>query len=358
MSQTLAILRRGLCAALAVAVSGVCAVMAAAAAVERAATSDDRTVVTAVAVALVLGAHMLPALARRNRLAQALFMGCVAATLYHHAHYFAGVQERAGAQRAAVVAPSGHAQALQFELQAHAATRALPAVAADLAHASAKLAQAQAGLARCTAQSGERCHSAQASVLAADARVQALQDERSSAQRAAALRTQLADAAAGQDRQRAAQATDPVDARLASITGLDVGTVALVSALVQSLLLELMAALLWTLALPATAAIQTQAVAAPAVATAVPPISQPVVLTPALPAALPAHAVVLPLLQWQHIRNVALCWRCWPSQWRERLTALIPPALVQTLVRKMPHDFQHHPHATTQPPCHARATPS
>lgn len=319
-------LRRSVSAALALAVSGVCAAMAAAAAAERAASSADRTLVTAVAVALVLGAHLLPALARRNRLAQALFMGCIAATLYHHAHYFAGVQERAGVQRAAAVAPSGHAQALQAELQAHAATRALPVVAADLAHASAKLGQAQAGLARCTAQSGERCHGAHASVLAVDARVQALQDERSSAQRAAALRTQLADAAAGQDRQRAAQATDPVDARLASITGLEVGTVALLSALVQSLLLELMAALLWTLALPTPAAAQASAALAPAVASAAPAVSRPAqaVLPPVL-------ASALPLLQWQRIRSLALRCRCWPGQWRNRLTALIPPALVPTL---------------------------
>ncbi|MBX9935034.1 MAG: hypothetical protein K2Y10_00380 [Burkholderiaceae bacterium] len=352
------ILRRSLCAALATAVSVVCAAMAAAAAVERAATSDDRTLVTAVAVALVLGAHMLPALARRHRLAQALFMGCVAATLYHHAHYFAGVQERVGAQRAAVVTPSGHAQALQAELQAHVATRALPVVAADLAQASAKLAQAQAGLARCTAQSGERCHSAQASVLAADARVQALQDERSSAQRATALRIQLADAAAGQDRQRAAQATDPVDARLASITGLEVGTVALASALVQSLLLELMAALLWTLALPVPTAAQPVAVATPAVAAAVPPISQPVTLPPVPPTALPAHAGGLPLLQRERIQRLAVRWRCWPSQWHDSLTSFIPPALIQKLFRKIRHDFQHHSRATTQPPCHAGATPS
>lgn len=342
MNPTSVAVRRGLCTALALAVSGVCAVMAAAAAVERATTSADRTLVTAVAVALVLGAHMLPALARRNRLAQALFMGCVAATLYHHAHYFAGVQERAGAQRAAVVAPSAHAQALQAELQAHAATRALPVVAADLAQASAKLAQAQAGLARCTAQSGERCHSAQASVLAADARVQALQDERTSAQRAAALRSQLADAAAGQDRQRAAHASDPVDARLASITGLEVGTVALVSALVQSLLLELMAALLWTLALPATATAavsSAQAVSAAARVTAgVPPTSQPVVLPKAPPAALPARVGVVPLLQWPRIQNMALRWRCWPSQWHQRLTG----RLSALLTRPSPSTFTHH----------------
>ncbi len=354
MAVPLQTLRRGLCAALASAVSLVCAAMAAAAAAERAATSEDQTLVTAVAVALVLGAHMLPALARRNRLAQALFMGCVAATLYHHAHYFAGVQARAGEQRAAAVAPSGHAQALQFELQAHAATRALPAVAADLAQASAKLAQAQAGLARCTAQSGERCHSAQASVLAADARVQALQDERTSAQRAAALRTQLADAAAAQDRQRAAQAADPVDARLAAITGLEVGTVAFASALLQSLLLELMAALLWALALPATAAAQAQAVVAPvASVVAVPPAP------PAAPPALPAPAAVLPLLQWQRVQSAALRWRCWPSQWRARLIALIPPTFVQALVRKMPHDFPDHSSSpVAQPTCPARATPS
>ncbi len=332
-------LRRSVSAALALAVSGVCAAMAAAAAAERAATSDDRVLVTAVAVALVLGAHLLPALAaRRNRLVQALFVGCVLATLYHHAHYFAGVQQRAGAQRAAVVAPSGHAQALQAELQAHAAARALPTVAADLAQASVRAAQAQAALARCAAQSEGRCHSAQASVEGAAARVQALQDERASALRAGALRTQLADAAAGQDRQRAAQAGDPVDARLAAITGLDAGVVALLSSLLQSLLLELMAALLWTLALPTPVV----AVAAAEAGTAAAASAR----APIQPAPLPTEAVVSPLVQPSgRTKTMPEHWRCWPVTWRDRRMLALPFFSFFAFLRKLIDDFQQHPRA-------------
>lgn len=243
-----ALLRQRLCAALALITSVVCAAMAAAAAVERATTSMDRWLVTAVAVALVLGAHILPALARKSWWARVIFAGCVAATLYHHAHYFHGVQERSGVQRAAAVTMTGHAKALQDELGT-LSVRAVPVVAADLAQAGAKAAQAGAVLARCTAK-GERCTGAQASAQAADARVQALQDERTASLRASTIRAALAEAAQAQDQQRTALAADPVDTQLAALLGVRVDAISLVFALLQSLLLELVAAYLWTLALP------------------------------------------------------------------------------------------------------------
>lgn len=86
--------------ALAIAVSIVCAAMAAAAAAGRAVTTADQLILTAAAVALALGSHLIPALAPRNVLAYVLFGGCIAATIYNHAHYFSGSSHRAGTVRA------------------------------------------------------------------------------------------------------------------------------------------------------------------------------------------------------------------------------------------------------------------
>lgn len=242
-------LRRVVIAALALGVSGVCAVMAAAAAGDRASTDADRWIMTAVAVALALGSHLLPALARRSMVVKVLFVGCICTTMYHHAHYFAGAQHRAGQERAAAVATTTRAQALADELAANADTRLLPAVTKDLAQATAKAAQAMLALSRCKADNA-KCGSAEAAVAAADARVQALNDERAVALRVADLRRQIADESAAHDGKQADQAADPVDAQLSALTGLPEKAVALVLALVQSLMLELLAVVLWLLALP------------------------------------------------------------------------------------------------------------
>ncbi len=249
------------CGALAVGVSGVCAVMAAAAAADRASTDADRWIMTAVAIALALGSHLLPALARTSWLAKVLFAGCIVTTMYHHAHYFAGAQHRAGAERAATVATTNKAQALADELAANADTRPLAAVTKDLAQATAKAAQAALVLSRCKADAS-KCGTAEAAVTAADARVQALTDERTVALRVSELRQQVAAEAAAHDSKQAAQAADPVDAQLAALTGLSDKSIALLLALAQSLMLEVMAALLWMLALPALTA---QTATAPAV---------------------------------------------------------------------------------------------
>lgn len=247
--------------ALAIGVSCVCVVMAAAAAGDRASTDADRWIMTAVAVALALGSHLLPALARRSLLANVLFVGCICTTMYHHAHYFAGAQHRAGQERAEAVATTAKAQALADELDANAATRPLPAVTKDLAQATAKAAQAALSLSRCKAD-GDKCGASEAAVAAAEARVQALADERAVALRVAELRRLVADEAAAHDGKRADQAADPVDAQLAALTGLSEKGVALVLALAQSLMLELLAVVLWMLALPEPAPVAQTAAAA------------------------------------------------------------------------------------------------
>jgi len=245
------VFKRLLCATLGAGATAVCAWMAAAAAVQRTTTETDRWLMTSVAVALVVGSHLLPALNRKSRALRAIFAGCIIATLYHHAHYFAAVQEQAGAQRAVThVTSGGHAQALQAELDALGAVRAVPMVAADLAVASAKSARAEAVAQRCS-DKAERCTTAQAAALIAAARVQALQDERGASLRADALRGRIAQEAQALDTRRTRAAQDPVDARIAAAAGVSVESVGLAFSLLQSLLLELVAVYLWALAIPA-----------------------------------------------------------------------------------------------------------
>lgn len=123
--------------ALAIAVSIVCAAMAAAAAADRAVTTADQLMLTAAAVALALGSHLIPALAPRNVLAYVLFGGCIAATIYNHAHYFSGSSHRAGTVRAEQTPTSAATSTLQAELASNTA-RPLPTVAAELAQATTK----------------------------------------------------------------------------------------------------------------------------------------------------------------------------------------------------------------------------
>lgn len=230
--------------ALAVLVSIVCAAMAAAAAADRAVTSADQLMLTAAAVALALGSHLIPTLAPRNALGYVLFAGCIAATVYNHAHYFERQQHRTGQHRAETTPTSAATSALQAELQANTA-RALPTVAAELAKAIAQAAHAAANLARCES----KCTGLQATDQAAKAKVAALNDERTAALRANEIRHQLATLATTADTSRTSAAQNPVDTVIAGITGMSVSQVGFASAVVQSLMLEVMAAILWAIAL-------------------------------------------------------------------------------------------------------------
>lgn len=222
--------------------------MAAAAAFERAGSVLDRGLITAAAVALALGAHLLPALARRLPWAWALWLGCVLATLYGHAHFFTASSQRAGEQRAGAVAPSPQMLAWQRELEA-IQSRPLTAVAADQARLETRLSQAEIAWNRCERSTPGLCRAPVLNLGAARAKVEANQVELAQARRAAELRTLLADAAGSHEAQRSQLRQDPVDGLLARWLGVPAAGFGLALSLAQSLLVELLAALLWTLAL-------------------------------------------------------------------------------------------------------------
>ncbi|WP_089417671.1 hypothetical protein [Vitreoscilla filiformis] len=245
--------------------------MAAAAALERAQAPLDRGLMTAAAVALALGAHLLPALARRWVGAWALWLGCVLATLYGHAHFFTASSQRAGDVRAEAVQPTQQAQAWQRELDGLQA-RPLTVLATEQARVESRLAQAEATWQRCEQRTPGACRTAQVTLASWRAQAAAHQTERAQAERAAELHRLLTAAAAQQDAQRQQQQQDPVDRLLAGWLGVPVAGLGLMSSLLQSLLVELLAAVLWTLALhPAADARPSAQAATPATPLDAPP---------------------------------------------------------------------------------------
>jgi hypothetical protein len=233
---------------LALGITGVCVAMAAAAAADRGASAVDQALYTAVAGAFVVGSHVLPALSSRRPGMWMLSALCLLATLYHLGHFFGAAGERAGAERAmqAASGQSAQQQAIRAQLGAIKA-RPLADVAADQAKATAEAARASAAASRCEG----RCTSQQATVTAAQARVDALAVERQQAERRDALAARLDALATAADGTAGARRVDPMDAQIASATGLPVGTVGLLASLVQGLLLEVLGIVAWTVAIPA-----------------------------------------------------------------------------------------------------------
>lgn len=250
--------------ALAAITTAVGVVMAGVAAAEQAGTRLDVALMVAVAVVVALGAHMLPALAGRRWAAWLLWVGCLLATLYGHSHFFTTAGQRAGAERAGAVAASSKSAELRAELGAIKA-RPLAEVAAAQAQAVGKLARAEAALAQCEAKTPGKCLRAGAAVTVERANVEALAVESGQAKRATELRALLAAEAALQDAGRAVAAADPVDAKIAQLTGVQAASVGFVMSLAKSLIVEMMAALLWAIALKpaATADEPAQVEAAP-----------------------------------------------------------------------------------------------
>lgn len=275
-----------LCLGLAILTTAVGVSMAAAAALERAQAPLDRGLMTAAAVALALGAHLLPALARRWVGAWALWLGCVLATLYGHAHFFTASSQRAGDVRAEAVQPTQQAQAWQRELDGLQA-RPLTLLATEQARIESRLAQADAAWQRCEQRTPGTCRTAQVTVASWRAQAAALQTERTQAERAAELHRLLTTAAAQQDAQRQQQQQDPVDRLLAGWLGVPVAGLGLMSSLLQSLLVELLAAVLWTLALHASADARPPVQAAP-------PAAAPLDTQPETPTATPPRAAPAP----------------------------------------------------------------
>ena len=254
---------RALAGTLAVCTTVVCAGMAALSASERATNTIDRATLIGLAITLVAGSHLLPALSRRSWVVRVVFAACVVVTVYGHASFFDGVKHRAGESRAQAVTTTSHALALQSELEAITA-RSATVVATELAQATTRNGNAQAVLARCETTTPGRCTAATVAVTTTVAKVDALREEQGQSRHAAELRAQLASAAATHDAAQTGASVDPVDRELANITGLSTGTVGMLSAVAQSLLLELVGAMLWAVALPVAAgAASTQRVVAP-----------------------------------------------------------------------------------------------
>lgn len=221
--------------------------MAAASALERSAPGHGRWLVTGTAVALAIGAHMLPALARRMPAAWVLWAGCVLATLYSHAAFYAGAGRAAGDVRATATAPSAQAQQLAAELATLPATPAADAAAA-LAKAQRREAEAAAQVSKCERE-GKTCPQARARLAAHAADAAAASVALTSAQRAGDIRAQLAELASTQDTAANAARATAIDAALASSAGVSTSTVSLITSIVQSLLVECLAALMWWLAM-------------------------------------------------------------------------------------------------------------
>lgn len=246
--------RRRLALAAAALTSATGLLMAGASALERGGSVLDRVLIAAISCMLVLGAHLLPTLSR-SMPARALWIGCLLLTAWSHAAFFAAAAQRAGSARADSVTTSAQARALQTELEAIAA-RPLAQVSADLAAAQARVISADLALQRCrkalpeaASASPTACARPLEAVGGASRQVEALAVEEDEARRAAALRQRLVEAAGREDLARDQAAVDPVTAMLSTLLGLKAGSAGVAVAVLSAVVVELLAALLWTLGL-------------------------------------------------------------------------------------------------------------
>lgn len=236
--------------------SGASLTMAALAAVERGSTATDKGLHVVTAAVLALGCNLLPGLALRGwRMAWLVAGLCLVATLYNQAHWYASAGHRAGDARAtAEVTLSQSAQVARDELASLAGTPTLAQAGDALAKAQAKAERAQAAQRLCDSTTPGRCTAAATGASAAVAHLRAAEQTAQQAQRVGELRRRLAAEAQTADTQRQRAATDPVDARLAELTGWSPAVIGLGGSLLQGALLEGVAALLWAVALASPAA--------------------------------------------------------------------------------------------------------
>lgn len=233
----------------------ICAGMAGMSAFQRTPDFASAMMLAGLALVMVVGSHLLPALARGSWLVRGLFVVCVGVTLYNHAYFFDQSKRDLGHQRQAEVAPSADVARYEAEL-ALIPARPLSEVSAELAVANAAVVRAAATLERCKAKDNARCTTAQAQHDLALAKVQPLEDERAQAQRAEDLRQALAQAVAEHSALVKAAGANTVDSQIASIVGLRADVVAMITSVVQSLALEIMGMVLWSIALPKPKAVK------------------------------------------------------------------------------------------------------
>ncbi|KDB53912.1 hypothetical protein X805_04660 [Sphaerotilus natans subsp. natans DSM 6575] len=217
--------------------------MSVASALDRAVTPADQVLFGAIGVAVTAGAHVLPALTR-TAVGRALWGACLAVTVYGHAGYFASAIDRAGEHRAEHVAEVATVTALRDQLQSITA-RPTATVAAALGAAQRTEAAARTAAITCA----KPCSTLQGRATAARARVTELETELAEARRADALREQLTQQASQSDARRDAARIDPAAAAISRLTGADASTVQTSVQLLSACLVELLAALLWSLAL-------------------------------------------------------------------------------------------------------------
>ncbi|WP_321959283.1 hypothetical protein [Burkholderia cenocepacia] len=229
---------------LALGATGTSAWISIVAGLERGGTPAERFAWAAVALVVLLAAHLLPALTRgepRRILIPAalLWLMCLVGTGYGHATFFLAAQQHAGAQRAAAVTTR--------DLPAPVTTvtgRSRDVIARDQARVTQLLASARAErcMTRCAALGARReALAAELSALAVEADV-------------ARRRERDADVAAAERQSLRARAEtarlDPVTARLAHLLNLSRDGVDLAIALLFGLLLECVACLGWLQGLP------------------------------------------------------------------------------------------------------------
>lgn len=229
---------------LALGATGTSAWISIVAGIERGGTSAERVAWAAVALVVLLAAHLLPALTRGEPLliklpAMALWLVCLVGTGYGHATFFLSAQQHAGAQRASAIDTARPNVQLPAE-----PGRPRDVVARDQARVTQLLANARAE--SCVA----RCAQLRARREALAAQLTALGVEAEMAQR----REQAADRVeadrqltlARQDKAR----IDPVTSRVAQVFALSRDSIDLAIALLFGLLLECVACLGWLQGLP------------------------------------------------------------------------------------------------------------
>ncbi|MFM0275520.1 hypothetical protein PQQ59_33370 [Paraburkholderia aspalathi] len=232
-------------AALAIAATGISACVSILASCERGGQSSERFVWIGVGLVLLLGAHLLPALARSAPMmlrvpALMLWILSMLATGYGHATFFMQAQRHAGELRAAAV-----------DARASIAPRPvssgpdLTTIAAERARVTAELASATAHkcVGRCTAQTLRRVELA--------SRLDALNIAFEEARRRERADDKLSEAREKQAALRADAMSDPVTSRVAQLLCATPDTINLVVGLGFGAMLECTACLGWLLALRA-----------------------------------------------------------------------------------------------------------
>lgn len=200
--------------------------MTAVAAWDRGGTDIDKALLVCMAVTVCIGAHLLPALSRRP-LSWLLWVACLLATVYGHLTFFTHAGLRAGEGRVQIaiqVADANRQIGAMREALAGIKARPVATVARDLGHART------------------------------EGRIAALREELAEAKRAARLQDELVAATAAVASNREAARGDPVEARLAVVTGSSAAGIGLAVGLSFAILIELTGAFLWYEALRVSAA--------------------------------------------------------------------------------------------------------